>query len=69
MFALAKTGPKNLWAEKIATKLKISVSSKYCDIITHGSLAAGGDSCYLFAILKRWNFCDIHLKSNIFSEL
>lgn len=53
MFALAKTGPKNLWAEKIApTKLKISVSSKYYDIITHGSLAAGGDSCYVSARAK-----------------
>ena len=52
MFALAKTGPKNLWAEKIApTKLKISVSSKYCDIITHGSLAAGGDSCFYVGTL------------------
>jgi hypothetical protein len=48
MFAVAKTGPKNLWAEKIApTKLDISVASKFFDIIIHGTLVAGGDNCYL----------------------
>jgi hypothetical protein len=25
--------------------------------------------CYLFAFLNRWNFYDIHLKSNIFGKL
>ena len=25
--------------------------------------------CYLFAILKRWKFYDIHLKYNIYSKL
>jgi len=43
-----------------ATKLELSALKKIADIIYSGFLAAGDAFCYLFAILKRWNFYDIH---------
>jgi hypothetical protein len=48
---------------------KYQLPEKVCDIINSGSQVSGGATCYLFAILNRWNFYDIHIKPYIFCML